>query len=66
MTDNDNERPDTGDAAERPRFPELEEIQREVERRIRDNRKFLEKFLDEDYVDEEGEAEDGEEDIEEL
>lgn len=61
----DKERPETDETTEGPRFPELEEIQREVERRIRDNRKFLEKFLDEDYVDEEGEAED-KADIEEL
>jgi hypothetical protein len=35
------------------RFPELEELQREVERRIRDNRRFLERFMDENFVDEE-------------
>ncbi|BCR06421.1 hypothetical protein DESUT3_34900 [Desulfuromonas versatilis] len=40
------------------RFPGLEALQREVEQRIRDNRRFLEKFLDENYVDEEAEEDD--------
>ncbi len=39
------------------RFPDLEAVQREVELRIRDNRRFLEKFLDENYVDEVGDEE---------
>ncbi|MBE0597101.1 MAG: hypothetical protein IH614_07520 [Desulfuromonadales bacterium] len=46
------------------RFPDLEELQQEIERRIRDNQKFLERFLDEAFVEEEeeaGEEEDGEE-----
>lgn len=60
IDDKGREAPEEG-----PRFPELEEVQREVERRIRDNRKFLEKFLDEDYIDEEEGPED-EEDFEEL
>jgi hypothetical protein len=49
-------------------FPELEELQQEIDRRIRDNKRFLERFLDEDFNDDE-EAEDGEdegEDFEEL
>ena len=51
-----------------PRFAELEELQREIERRIRDNRKFLEHFQDEDFVDDDGDSEgaDEEEDFEEL
>jgi len=50
------------------RFPELEVLQQDIERRIRDNRKFLEGFLDDDYVDEdEGEEEeDSPDDFEEL
>lgn len=49
------------------RFPELEDLQREIDRRIRDNRRFLEKFLDDDFAEEgeEGDA-DGEEEFEEL
>lgn len=49
-------------------FPELEELQQEIDRRIRDNKRFLERFLDEDFNDDE-EAEDAEdegEDLEEL
>lgn len=49
-------------------FPELEELQQEIDRRIRDNKRFLERFLDEDFNDDE-EAKDGEdegEDFEEL
>lgn len=62
----------TGNPAEESsRFPELEELQRDIERRLRDNRRFLERFMDEDFSAEldaeEGEAE-GEEsdDFEEL
>ena len=49
------------------RFPELAEIQREIELRIRDNQRFLERFLDEDNTDEE-EEDPGEEEetLEEL
>lgn len=32
--------------------PDLEALQREVERRIRDNRRFLERFLDDDFDEE--------------
>jgi len=62
----------TGDQPESPapapRFPELEVLQQDIERRIRDNRKFLERFLDDDYVDEEAADEDDEtpDDFEEL
>ncbi len=42
------------------RLSEMELLQREVERRLRDNQKFLERFLDEDY-EEDGEDSDGEE-----
>jgi hypothetical protein len=65
--------PKTGDApAEEKKgklFPELEELQQEIDRRIRDNKRFLERFLDEDFNedDEESEAaEDEGEDFEEL
>lgn len=63
---------DDGTAAEEQKkgklFPELEELQQEIGRRIRDNKRFLERFLDEDFTDDE-EAEGGgdeEEDLEEL
>ncbi|HKK02120.1 MAG TPA: hypothetical protein VJ955_08130 [Desulfuromonadales bacterium] len=48
-----------------PRFPELEELQQEVERRIRDNQRFLDNFLNDDYMDEDEEPDD-EETFEEL
>jgi hypothetical protein len=49
-------------------FPELEELQQEIDRRIRDNKRFLERFLDEDFNDdEETDAEEDEgENFEEL
>ncbi len=49
-------------------FPELEELQQEIDRRIRDNKRFLERFLDEDFIDDEetDAAEDEGEDFEEL
>jgi len=48
------------------RFPELAEIQREVELRIRDNQRFLDRFMDDDFP--EGEEDSAEEDapVEEL
>jgi len=50
------------------RFAELEALQQEIERRIRDNKRFLERFLDDDFnEDEEADiAEDEGEDFEEL
>lgn len=39
------------------RFPELDELQRDIERRIRDNQRFLDRFLDDDFKDEEGDEE---------
>lgn len=47
------------------RHPELDELQREVERRLQDNRRFLENFMDDDFVDEE-EPEQEDEFFEEL
>ncbi|HEY7745102.1 MAG TPA: hypothetical protein VIA07_02110 [Desulfuromonadales bacterium] len=65
--------PEAGDApaAEEKKgklFPELEELQQEIDRRIRDNKRFLERFLDEDFNDDEeaGDEEDEGEDFEEL
>lgn len=34
------------------RFPELAEIEREVTARIRDNQRFLERFMEEDFAEE--------------
>lgn len=52
-------------AAETPgrpeRFPELAELEEEIRRRLRSNQRFLEKFLDEDFVDDETGGEEEEE-----
>jgi len=63
--------PEEAPAAEEKKeklFPELEELQLEIDRRIRDNKRFLERFLDDDFDAEEDEqdAEDEGEDFEEL
>lgn len=51
---------------EESRFSELDDLQKEIDKRIRDNQRFLEKFMDDDFEEEEsGEEEDGEE-FEEL
>jgi hypothetical protein len=43
---------------EKTTFADLDELQQEIEKRIRDNNRFLEKFLDDDFMDEEeGESE---------
>ncbi len=56
MNDKNQTDPTTTSPAEsaglETRFPELAEIQREVELRIRDNQRFLERFLDDDFVEE--------------
>ena len=50
------------------RFPELAELEEEIRRRLRSNQRFLDKFLDEEYVDDEagGDEEDGTTGEEEL
>ncbi len=48
------------------RFPEMDELQNDIARRIRDNQKFLDHFMDNDYTDEDDEDEDDEEIFEEL
>jgi hypothetical protein len=41
------------------RFPELAELEDEIQRRIKTNQRFLERFMDEDFEDEDfGEEED--------
>lgn len=47
------------------RFSELDELQREIAQRIKDNQRFLEGFLSDDY-DDEDESEDDHPDFEEL
>ncbi|PNU19317.1 hypothetical protein C2E25_12975 [Geothermobacter hydrogeniphilus] len=57
---------DTAPPEETERYPELAELQREIDRRIRDNQKFLDHFLDEDFPDEEDDAPTEEEPFPEL
>jgi hypothetical protein len=42
------------------KFRELAELEEQIRRRLRSNQRFLEKFLDEDFVDDEDGGEDGE------
>lgn len=48
------------------KWSELDELQREVERRIKDNQRFLDGFLDDDYEEDEAEHDDADETFEEL
>lgn len=49
------------------RFPDLEELQQEIARRIRDNQRFLDRFLDDDFPEEDESSDDGDtEEFEEL
>lgn len=80
MTDQPNEEtqptPETvaDETAENPstsRFPELDELQSDVSRRIRDNQKFLDRFMDDEFIDDDPETtnegdEGSPEDFEEL
>lgn len=63
----DPEQKPQGPAESGNRFADLDLLQQEVARRIKDNQRFLERFLQDDFEEEEG-AEDaeGEEDFEEL
>ena len=38
------------------RFPELDELQSDVSRRIRDNQKFLDRFMDDEFIDDDPET----------
>jgi len=51
---------------EKSRFSELDELQREIAQRIKDNQRFLEGFMAEDYADDIDEDEDENSDFEEL
>jgi hypothetical protein len=60
--------PDSSETESDPgsRFPELDELEREIARRLRDNQRFLERFLDEAFVDEEDDQEESGQTDEEL
>jgi hypothetical protein len=47
------------------RLPDLAELEQEIRRRLRSNERFLERFLDEDFVDDDGDIDDAEEGDEE-
>ncbi len=48
------------------RFPELAEIEREVAARIRDNQRFLDRFMDEDFTEDEEDQAEEDGDFEEI
>jgi hypothetical protein len=48
--------PEPAESSER--YPELAELQNEIDRRIRDNQKFLDHFLDESFPDDDDEEDD--------
>lgn len=71
MSDEENrdeisEEQSTDEPVNPSRFPEMDELQENIARRIRDNQKFLDHFLDKDYIDEEDDDEDDEDVFEEL
>ncbi len=52
MTDNQENVPDVEQPeaeAKRVRFPELAELEEKIQRRLRSNQRFLERFMDEDF-----------------
>ena len=52
MTDNQENVPEgeqPGEEAKRERFPELAELEEKIQRRLRSNQRFLERFMDEDF-----------------
>jgi Mn-dependent DtxR family transcriptional regulator len=58
--------PESTPQIEKSRFSELDELQREIAQRIKDNQRFLEGFLADDYDDDADEIEDDDTDFEEL
>lgn len=62
----DDKSPETTPPAGSGRFSELDELQREIAQRIKDNQRFLEGFLADDYDDDADEIEDDNTDFEEL
>ena len=73
MTEEHDQSPD-GDTGSQSsvadeRFPELAELEEQIQRRIKSNQRFLERFMDEDFEDEDFDGEEDEtppEDFEEL
>lgn len=65
MTTDDNA-PEATPPVEKSRFSELDELQREIAQRIKDNQRFLEGFLSDNYDEDEDEAGDESADFEEL
>lgn len=61
---------DEAPAEAESRYPDLDLLQQDVSRRLRDNQRFLDHFLDEDFMDEldvdEDEADIDPDDFEEL
>ncbi len=65
--ENVNEEMEAEETTSTSKFPEMDELQGEIDRRIRDNQKFLDHFMDNDYVEEDdGDDDDDEEIFEEL
>lgn len=48
------------------RFADLDQLQQEVARRIKDNQRFLERFMQDDFEEENSEEDAEQEDFEEL
>ena len=70
-TDNRVEPPESAESEPISRYPDLDQLQQDVNRRLRDNQRFLDHFLDDDFMDEldtegEEEAEIDPDDFEEL
>jgi len=55
MTENNENTPEpeqadtTVSAGQEERFPELVELEEKIQRRLRSNKRFLERFMDEDF-----------------
>ena len=63
--DNVTEAQQTAVEERKQRFPELAELEEKIQRRLRSNQRFLERFLDEDFddmVDDDDEGSNTEED----
>lgn len=58
MTDQPN--PQGNGEQTNARFPELDQLQQEITRRLKDNQNFLDNFMDEDFPDDEVEDEEPE------
>jgi len=61
--ENNEELPAGEKPASTPHFPEMDELQNEIARRIRDNQKFLDHFMDTDYVEEDDEDDEEDDDL---